>query len=248
MDSNRDLDLDLAEQALNSQSGEEQLQLEPSPEYAKDIKTLTETCRGLTSQIQNTLLQLKALLNGNLGALLVHKPITKTRGNREIRNQMETEKMQNLKNLLKEETQDSEDPKTKRLMDTVIIRSRISGTVKTILVNMFSGYKEAIDTLIENLNTLLREFAKTYDQLRGIHAKSMTEVVKVNLNRHKKAERDRADGIVSFLQYKEVPNPELPKDIKPLPDNVNPALITQETLEKNLYKHYGVTSFDQPQT
>jgi len=252
MDTDRDL-ASPAEQALNGQSEEEQLQLEPSPKYTENMKTLTETCRGLTSQIQNTLLQLKALLNGNLDTLLVHEPATKTHGNgnREIKNQNEKGKIQNLKNLLEEETQDPEDPKTKRLMDMVIIRSRISGAVKTILVNMFSGYKEAVNTLIENLNTLLREFAKAYDQLRETHAKFMTEVAKVNLNRHEKAERDaernRTEGVINFLQLKEIPRPELPKDIKPLPDKVNPALITQEILEENLRKHYGVTSSDQPQ-
>jgi len=232
MDTDRDLS-EAATLALDSQPEEEKAKLEPSPEYAETTENLIETCKDLTGQIQDTLLELKALLNGNLDTLLVHEPITKTHGNREIRNQDGSKKMENLKKLL-DDGDETEQEKTRHFMDSVIIRSKISGTIKTILVNMFSGYKEAVETLIENLNTLLREFAKTYEQLRDSHAKQMTEIAKVNLNRY------RASVIPQISQ------PELPKDIRKLPDSVNPNLITPKILEENLSRHYDTTSSDQP--
>ena len=65
-------------------------------------------------------------------------------------------------------------------------------------------------------------------------AKQMTEIAKVNLNRY------RASVIPQISQ------PELPKDIRKLPDSVNPNLITPKILEENLSRHYDTTSSDQP--
>lgn len=188
------------------------------------LETSAETCRILREQIQNVLFELKTLLNGSLDVLLIYEP-------------GDIEAMENLRDLLEEETEPQNQEKKERYwMDTIIIRSRISGALKTILINIFSGYKDAIDTLIENLNELLQEFDEAYEDLMNTYSKLLNQIGKEIFERFQK------DLPIIKL-------PRLPK-IKRLPIKIDPTLLTREILEKNLDRYYGerkeATSSEQP--
>lgn len=222
----------------NQPEKEQEPQLEPSQELAENMEFFAENCRATMSQIQNTLLQLEILLNGNLRKVL-------------LAHDKNDALMQNLENLLasgrNQHKSEEKEPKKRLIKDIAIIRSGVSGKVKTFLVNKFSEYKGAVDTLMENLNGLLQDFKEAHEALREAHAKLKTEVAKVNLNRHRQTEKDHEQGVIRLKQSAEIPHPKLPRDIKLLPDSIDPTLITPEILEKNLHKHYGYPiSSDQP--
>lgn len=208
-------------------------------EYQKEIDALANTCRNLICNIQTTLLELEILLNGDLSSLLVHEKDTETKGERrDITNKDRRTKMANLKSLIEDDASEHDqtpDQEPKRyISDILIIRSRISGALRTIAINFLSGYKEAVDELIGNLNHLLEEFNQVRNELMDTYTEQLTKISRINLS-----------------QDARIGNPSFPKDIKTLPSKVNPACITPEILEANLHRYYGIsksTSSDrQPQ-
>lgn len=194
-------------------------------ELQGELGVQVETCRDLMRQIQDVLFELRTLLNGSLDCLLVCEQSETS----------DVEAMENLRDLLEEEDRQEEE---KHVVDQVIIRSRVSGIIRTILINMFSGYKEAVNTLIENLNKLLQEFSEEYDSLMSTYQKLLNKVAKTNLEKFLKG--STTDRLPQLFTKNSKENP------KRLPHRINLALLTPEILEEQLRRYYKITSSDQP--
>lgn len=203
---------------------------DPSPaELQKKLEIHTKTCKIITQRIQDTLFELKIFLNGSLDCLLVCQHT----------DPIEVEAMENLRDLLEERGKQKEtEGKEKYVIDQIIIRSRISGVMKTILIDMVSGYREAITTLIENLNGFLQEFNEEYGNLMNVYQKLLNSVAKSNTEKFIKGLP--ANRLPRLFAKPSRQNP------RRLPGRIDPALITPKTLELNFNRYYGTLTNPTP--